>query len=492
VAPPLETTTIAERDLSADEIRQRAIHGVALIGLRGMAIRLLGFAGNIVLARLLVPEDFGILAFGQSFVVLAGFVMDAGVGAALLRRAEPPDEHDLGAVLGLQLTLTIALAAAAAATSPADLTAQITAVMISALPLGVLRTPTAIVYERGLRYAPMAFAEVAEVLVYLVWSVTAVALGAGVWGVATAVVVRSAVGSGVLLARSPVRQVRPVWDWPRLRRLWAFGAQFQAVQFVHVARSQGLNLATAAIAGLPVLGLWSLAERLMLVPFLLFEGLLRVSFPALARLAGTGTHLAKDLDRSLSVGTIASGILLVGLGASAPASIPVVFGTDWTGASDAVGPACLGLLIGGPIAAAGMGYLYAVGNARRVLVCVIVDSLVWAVVALPLLPAIGAGAIGWGWLAHAVVDVVILGGALRGAGVRVLRSIAVPVLAGSVAGIAGFVFARSEPATPVTALAAAAGSLAAYLAVLFACHRVELRQAMRTATRAGRAVMARG
>jgi len=278
----------------------------------------------------------------------------------------------------------------------------------------------------------------------------------------------------------------------RLRRLWAFGVQFQAVQFVHVARNQGLNLATAAIAGLPVLGLWSLAERVMLVPFLLFDGLLRVSFPALARLAATGTHLAGDLDRSLSIGTIAAGILLVGVGASAPASIPVVFGSNWTGAAAAVGPACLALLIGGPVATAGMGYLYAIGDARRVLVCVVLDSLVWVAVALPLLPAIGAGAIGWGWLASAIVDLAILGGALHRAGVRVLRFTAVPMLAGSTAGIAGFIFARSQPVTAVTAVEAAFGSLAIYLALLLACYRVQLRQAMRTAIRAGRSVLAGG
>lgn len=41
------------------------------MGLRAFAIRGLGLAANLVLARLLVPEEFGILAFGQTLVMFS-------------------------------------------------------------------------------------------------------------------------------------------------------------------------------------------------------------------------------------------------------------------------------------------------------------------------------------------------------------------------------------------------------------------------------------
>jgi hypothetical protein len=99
---------------------------------------------------------------------------------------------------------------------------------------------------------------------------------------------------------------------------------------------------------------------------------------------------------------------------------------------------------------------------------------------------------GWGWLAAAVVDVLILGRALRGAGVRVFRSTAVPIAAATLAGAGGLLVARSEPATVATAVLTAAGSLALYLAILLVVHREPLRQAARTVRRAAGGIVARG
>jgi PST family polysaccharide transporter len=479
--------------LSAGEVRALAIEGVAVIGLRGVVIRLIGFAGNIALARLLTPEDFGILALGTTVLVFAGFMVDAGVGAALLRRSGPLDEADLAAVLGFQLALTTSVAVmVAAVAAPTGHVGQVAAIMVAALPLGTLRTPTTLVLERRLRYGRLAFAEVVEVVVFVTWSVTAVALGAGVWGVATAVVARAITGTAVLLLRSPVRRLRPTLEWSRLRGLLAFGLQSQAVQLVSVLRNQGMNVATAVIAGLPVLGLWGLAERIMLLPLTLFEGLWRVSFPAIVRLTESGTDLGSDMARALSVGTIAAGAMLVGLAASAPASIPVVFGSQWTATADAIPPACLALVINGPIVAAGVGYLYAQGDAGRVLLSTVLDSLAFAAVVLPLLPELGAEAMGWGWLAASIVDVVILGTALRHAGVGVIRSTAVPIAVATGAGLLGLLFAHSAPPTVGTAILTGAGAPAVYLAVLLICHRRPLQQAARTVRRAAGGMVARG
>ncbi|MBV9366612.1 MAG: oligosaccharide flippase family protein [Solirubrobacterales bacterium] len=479
--------TIVESDLSAGDVRSMALEGVAVIGLRGVVIRMLGFAGNIALARLLAPKDFGILAFGQVFVTFASFMADAGLVAGLMSRREPPDDRDLSSALGFQLLVTTVVAALGAVIAiPFGQIAEVTAVMLAALPFGVLRTPTTLLFERGLQYSQLAYAEVAEVVAYVTWSVATVLLGAGVWGVATGVVVRSAVGSALLLRRSPVRHLRPRLEWSRVRGLLGFGARIQATGLVGLVRDQGLNLATAAIAGLPVLGFWGLVQRIMLMPLTFFEGLWRVSFPAIARLSRGGTDPAQDIERALSMGTIATGAIVVALGASAPASVPVVFGSRWAGAADAVPPCCLALLISGPIAAPGVGYLYAHGRAGRVLVATTLYSIAWVGVALLLLAltSLGAASLGWGWLAASIVDALLIGSALAAVGVRVIRSTAVPVLAAALTGGAGLAFALSAPATIWTALAAAAGSSAIYASVLLALVPRSVRQAIWAGKRA--------
>ena len=97
------------------------IRGAAwTIGTRWL-IKGLGFINTVIMARLLMPEDYGIVAMGMLVVGLIQTFLDFGPGTALLRKAEVSrDEIDsawtLGIIQGLGmgvmllLTLPVALA----------------------------------------------------------------------------------------------------------------------------------------------------------------------------------------------------------------------------------------------------------------------------------------------------------------------------------------------------------------------------------------------
>jgi O-antigen/teichoic acid export membrane protein len=71
----------AESILTGREIRRKAAHGVLFVSLRSFAVRGLGLLGSLILARLLLPRDFGVLAFGQTLIAFGGFFADAGIAA---------------------------------------------------------------------------------------------------------------------------------------------------------------------------------------------------------------------------------------------------------------------------------------------------------------------------------------------------------------------------------------------------------------------------
>jgi hypothetical protein len=133
-----------------------------------------------------------------------------------------------------------------------------------------------------------------------------------------------------------------------------------------------------------------------------------------------------------------------------------------------------------------MGYLYAIGDVRRVLILGVTAALAWAAVAAPLLPALGAAAMGWGWVASSVVQDAFIVTVLRGAGVSVIRATGVPIVVAALAGMAGWLVASSAPPTAITAVLTAVGPLALYLLGLLACHPRPLRDAMATGARAVR------
>jgi O-antigen/teichoic acid export membrane protein len=392
-----------------EDVRRRAQAGAVIDSVRGVATRLVGFAGTVVLARLLVPRDLGLVAFGTTLMAFATFLADGGVGKALVRRLVRPERAELRALLGLQLTLTTALAVVSFAVAwPFGQVGRVTGIMLLALPFTALRAPGMILLERDLSFRPIAIAEIAEAFVYFAWAVATVASGWGVWGLATATVARSCAGSLMLFALAPGGRVPPGFSWSRLKPLLGFGLRYQAVGVAALARDQAVNVGTAAIGGIAVLGLWSVAYRLLQVPFLLFGSLWRVSFPAMARLVAAGEDLRGPIERAAALVAVATGLLVSPLVASAPALVPSVLGERWRQAAEVLPPAGLGLMFGGPISVAVFGYLWATGDARTPLRASLLGIPAWLGITFPLLPVLGVFAVGLGWLAGSCAESLIL------------------------------------------------------------------------------------
>jgi O-antigen/teichoic acid export membrane protein len=376
----------AEPTLSGEDVRQRAVSGAAIILGRGLSVKVVAFGGNVVLARLLLPEDFGIVAFGLTLITLASFIGDGGLGAALIRADRSPTRIELGAVSAVQIAAACAIATAAALSAlPFGSAALLTAVMVASLPIAALQTPAAIMFERSLSYGPLALVTIVETLSYFIWAIGLVALGAGAWGLATATVVRAICGTTTMFLVSPIKLVLPRWNLGPVRPLLRFGLKYQAAMLAGFVRDHGVNVGTAAIAGVAGLGLWSLAGRIMQVPAILFESLWSVSYPAMARLRDAGEDLAPVIERGMRLTVVGTGILLAPLIAAAPALIPSVFGEQWGGAVDLVTILPLALLISGPISVATTGFLYTVGDAGSVLVALVGNALVNVVGGLILL-----------------------------------------------------------------------------------------------------------
>src|SRR3954451_25056865 len=63
-----------------------------MIGLR-WAMRLIGVVSTLVLARLLTPDDFGVVAIAMVVVGMFEMLGDTGQGAAIIRHRNPTRDH---------------------------------------------------------------------------------------------------------------------------------------------------------------------------------------------------------------------------------------------------------------------------------------------------------------------------------------------------------------------------------------------------------------
>ena len=437
MAPPARTRSVkaeathAEPALSAGDISRRAASGAALLTAKGIFAQVLGLVSTIVVARLLLPHQLGLYAIAvtiSTFLLVLG--SGVGMGAALIRRPAAPEHADLRAVVALQLIVSsVLLGVVILATRPFGLVGQLTAVMVVSAPITAFRGAGLVVLERQLLYKRIATAETAEMVVYYVWTVVTVAIGWGLWGLATATVARAIAGTAFIVALTPTGVVWPRYDRRRIRALLELGVRVQAVDFVVLLRDQILVLGTAAIGSVSIVAYWSLILRALQAPQSLLLTLLRVSFPAMSRTRSAGGDPGTMLPRLLTAATILTGTLLAPL-AAAPALVPLLFGDKWSPAAGALVVACLAVIIHTPVMIAGQSYLWTAGDAKSPLRASIADAVVVVAVGLPLVPILGVLGLAIGAVACAVVHTAILARAVdRQTHLHVVRHIRVPVLA---------------------------------------------------------------
>jgi hypothetical protein len=205
---------------------------------------------------------------------------------------------------------------------------------------------------------------------------------------------------------------------------------------------------------------------------LLFNSLWRVSFPSMSRLVAAHEDPTATIERVSGLVAVGSGLIFCPLVASAPELIPVLLGSRWSGAASPLPPACLGLMIGGSISVALVGYLWAVGDAAVPARAALITIPLIAIVTFPLLPLIGVTAIGVSLLVTGLVEgAVILKGARKHLTVSLSGELGPPVAAAVSAGTLGWVIGWQIG--PQLGGAMAAGGLAecAYLAALWVWHR---------------------
>ena len=487
--------TAREPDLTSAEVKTRAARGVALLLGRGIAFQIVGFLGNLVLARLLVPADFGLVALGLTIVNVGRFLAVGGLGYALVGRAEPPTRAELRGLTGLQLVITTAIGGSVALVAiivGGD--ALVTALMMLALPMAAIKSPALLLLQRQMRFKEQVQVEATEVVTNLAAAIPLAAAGLGAWSLATSTVVAALASTVTACAVSPAGFVRPSGSFARIRSLLAFGLRYQATSASHLAGDVALIAGIGAIGGLTALGLWNFASRILRLPYLLFEAMWNVGFPAFARLLESSDHeeVGRLLERSVGTFAVVVAAVLAPLVASSPALIPVLFGDVWSDVSYILPGSALALGVYGPIGISAYGYLYARGDARTGFIGSLVGNALRLSVTFALLPSIGVWAIGIGWAAGALGEMpIVVVQVRRVSGAHLLRQVLKPSIIACVTTAAGWAVAVELGNTAASAALAILIALGGFLLLIRILGQTEFEAALAMLRRAATAARGR-
>ena len=91
-----------------DSLKEKTISGMIWNGIQQFGSMLLSFIANLILARLLTPDDFGCIGMIMVFIAVANIFVDGGFGAALIQKRNPTQE-DYSTIFYWNLVLSIFL-----------------------------------------------------------------------------------------------------------------------------------------------------------------------------------------------------------------------------------------------------------------------------------------------------------------------------------------------------------------------------------------------
>ncbi|HUQ31818.1 MAG TPA: lipopolysaccharide biosynthesis protein [Pyrinomonadaceae bacterium] len=384
--------------LKADLAGRTARSGVVMIAAQGSKF-VITMISAVVLARLLTPQDYGLIAMVAVFTNFTYLFRNLGLSAATMQRAEINHEQ-ISTLFWVNVALSLVTMLVTAACAPLIAAfyheprlTWVTLGIVVGFIFGGLTVQHEALLKRQMRFAAIGTIDVVSMLVGLLVSVTLAWYGAGYWAL---------VGGQLAIGASYAAGVWIVCDWrPSLpsknsgvRSMLAFGSNLTGYNFLNYFSRNTDNLLIGRLWGSQQLGLYSRAYQLLLLPLdQVCSPLDGVAVTALSKLTDTPERYSRAYLRileKLAMVTMPGVALMV---ATSDWLVHVMLGPKWveTGRIFAV-LGVVGMLE--PISLSIGWLLISQGRTRRILQWGIIDS------ALSLL-SIGAG-LPWGAFGVAV------------------------------------------------------------------------------------------
>jgi O-antigen/teichoic acid export membrane protein len=292
-------------------------------------------AVTVVLARLLAPDDFGVVALAT---VVTGFVIllsDLGTSAAVIQKAEHSPGF-LSSVFWLNVAFGLLVMVAVMAVSPLiawfyhepRLIPVLVALSIS-FPLTALVAPQRALLEKAMSFDVLARVEVLSTVIGGGTGVAVALAGGGVWALVLQALVTVAVMAVLLWLQSEWRprftaSVAEIWS------IVGFSGYLTGFNIVNYFARNADYMLIGWLLGREALGYYTMAYRILMFPLQNLSAVItRVTLPAFSRIQEDDVRLRRAYLTAISAIAILSFPLMAGMFVVAEPFVQAGFGKQW-------------------------------------------------------------------------------------------------------------------------------------------------------------------
>lgn len=321
----------------AENIGTHARRGVAWTTVGSLGNYGVHFVFNIILARLLSPEDFGICFMPVLFYTLAHICVEGGFSSALVREREVT-ETDLCTAFWYRLAMAMLFYVILWMASPliaAFYDTPILSDIVKVSGLSLVIVPLGMVphirFMRQMDFRTPALLGIAGALMSGISGVVLALHGWGLWAIVWSGIMTD-VFNQMLLALVAPWWPRLRWSRSALRRMMGFGSKMQASQLLNTFNDNLAPIFVGKIYAGYHLGLYMRARNWASIPSSGLTGIIgKVIFPLFARLQDDRQQLGKALLRISRVSAFVIFPLMMGIVALSDPLVRVVLTDKWAG-----------------------------------------------------------------------------------------------------------------------------------------------------------------
>ncbi len=321
------------------KLKRLSVEGIA-IGIFSQIIRfVLQIGSSAILARLLSPKDFGLVAMVAVVTGILGMFNDPGLSVATVQR-QTLNHPQVNAMFWLNVAFGSGIALITASIGPlvASLYREpalvgITVTASLAFLFGGISAQHLALLRRNMCFATVAAIEMGALFLGFTVGIILGACGKGYWALVYTQLTTSVATALFAWLWSGWRPSSPSKS-TEMRALLAFGGNLTGFNFInYFAR----NLDNALIGwrwGAPALGLYSKAYQLMMMPVLqIVSPIGNVSIPALSRLQSDPDRFRRFYLKALTAIAYITAPAILWATVAADDLILIVLGPQWIGAA---------------------------------------------------------------------------------------------------------------------------------------------------------------
>lgn len=318
-----------------ENLKKKTVSGMIWSALQRFGTMGISFVSNIVLARLLTPDDYGCIGMLAIFITVSNTFVDGGFGSALIQKKEPT-QKDYSTIFWLNLFMSVVIYGILYISAPAvsrfydiPLLSSVLRVQGIVLIIDALNIVQTNQLRKSINFKRLAVIYIASQIVGAVCAIVLAYMGWGVWALVAQQIIASSITSVILWVMN--RWLPQLcFSFDSFKQLFSFGGFILASNLINTFCNNVQGLLIGKFFNPAILGYYTQAYKLEDVASHSISSVVeQVAYPVFSKVQSDNDGLKNVIYRLiLSIAYVTFPMMLI-LVLIAEPLIGLLYGEKW-------------------------------------------------------------------------------------------------------------------------------------------------------------------